>query len=163
MKNIDIIRQKIYTLPQLRHKLAQIRLTGTKVSFTNGVFDILHAGHIASLSQAASEADFLIVGLNSDGSVKRLKGEERPLNDENSRALVLASLIIVDAVIIFDEDTPLELVKAVMPDVMVKGGDYTVDQIAGAKEVIAAGGRVVINKIVEGFSTTGMIEKIKRL
>lgn len=162
MKNVNVIQQKIYTLPQLLQRLAQIRLTGTKVSFTNGVFDILHSGHIASLSEAASEADFLIVGLNSDASVKRLKGDERPLNDENSRALVLASLIIVDAVVIFGEDTPLELIKAVMPDVMVKGGDYTVDQIAGAKEVIEAGGRVVINKIVEGFSTTGMIEKIKR-
>lgn len=162
MKNVNVIQQKICTLPQLLQRLAQIRLTGTKVSFTNGVFDILHSGHIASLSEAASEADFLIVGLNSDASVKRLKGDERPLNDENSRALVLASLIIVDAVVIFGEDTPLELIKAVMPDVMVKGGDYTIDQIAGAKEVIEAGGRVVINKIVEGFSTTGMIEKIKR-
>lgn len=163
MKNADIIRQKIYTLPQLRYKLAQIRLTGSKVSFTNGVFDILHTGHIASLSQAASEADFLIVGLNSDGSVKRLKGDERPLNDQDARALLLASLIIVDAVVIFEEDTPLELIKAVMPDVIVKGGDYTIEQIAGAKEVIASGGRVVINKIVEGFSTTGMIEKIRTL
>ena len=163
MKNANVIQQKIYSLPQLLHKLAQIRLTGAKVSFTNGVFDILHAGHIASLSQAASEADFLVVGLNSDASVKKLKGDERPLNDENSRALVLASLIIVDAVVIFGEDTPLDLIKAVMPDVMVKGGDYTIDQIAGAKEVIEAGGRVVINKIVEGFSTTGMIEKIRSL
>ncbi|MBL7696708.1 MAG: D-glycero-beta-D-manno-heptose 1-phosphate adenylyltransferase [Chitinophagaceae bacterium] len=163
MKNVDVIRQKIFTLPQLVHKLAQIRLMGTTVSFTNGVFDILHAGHIASLSQAAAEGDFLIVGLNSDDSVKRLKGEERPLNDEDSRALVLASLIIVDAVVIFREDTPLELIKAIMPDVMVKGGDYTIDQVAGAKEVIAAGGRVVINKIVEGFSTTGIINKIRKL
>lgn len=163
MKNFDIIRQKIYTLPKLVHKLAQIRLTGTKVSFTNGVFDILHAGHISSLSEAAAEGDFLIVGLNSDASVKKIKGEERPLNDENSRALVLASLIIVDAVVIFGDDTPLELIKTVMPDVMVKGGDYTIDQIAGAKEVIAAGGRVVINKIVKGFSTTGLIEKIRGL
>ncbi len=125
MKNADIIRQKIYTLPQLIFKIAQIRMTGSKISFTNGVFDILHSGHIASLSQAASEADFLIVGLNSDASVKRLKGDERPLNDQDSRALILASLIIVDAVVIFEEDTPLELIKSVMPDVMVKGGDYT--------------------------------------
>jgi D-beta-D-heptose 7-phosphate kinase/D-beta-D-heptose 1-phosphate adenosyltransferase len=163
MKNTEIINQKIFTLPQLVHKLAQIRLTGTTVSFTNGVFDILHEGHIASLSQAASEADFLIVGLNSDASVKRLKGNERPLNNERSRALILAALVIVDAVVIFDEDTPLELIVAVMPDVLVKGGDYTFDQIAGAKEVKANGGRVVINKIVEGFSTTGMIEKIQSL
>lgn len=163
MKNVNFIHQKIYTLPNLLHKLAQIRLTGTTVSFTNGVFDILHPGHIASLSAAAAEGDFLVVGLNSDGSVKRLKGDERPLNDEQSRALVLASLIIVDAVIIFEEDTPRELIKTLMPDVIVKGGDYTVEQIAGAKEVMAAGGRVVINKIVEGFSTTGMIAKIRSL
>ena len=145
------------------HKLAQIRLTGTTISFTNGVFDILHTGHIASLSQAAAEASFLIVGLNSDASVKRLKGNERPINNQHARALVLASLIIVDAVVIFDEDTPLELITAILPDVLVKGGDYTIEQIVGAKEVLANGGRVVINEMVEGFSTTGIIDKIRKL
>lgn len=163
MKNTQVIKQKIYTLPALLHKLAQIRLLGTKVSFTNGVFDILHTGHIASLSQAASEADFLIVGVNSDASVKRLKGNERPINDEDSRALILASLIIVDAVIIFHEDTPKELISAVLPNVLVKGGDYSIEQIVGAKEVIANGGRVIVNPIVEGFSTTGLISKIRKL
>jgi len=163
MKNTDIIKEKIYPLNALVHKLAQIRLTGTNVSFTNGVFDILHTGHIASLSQAASEADFLIVGMNSDASVKRLKGNERPLNDQDARALILASLIIVDAVIIFNEDTPLEIIKAIMPDVLVKGGDYTIEQIVGAKEVMANGGRVVINEIIEGFSTTGLIDKIRKI
>jgi rfaE bifunctional protein nucleotidyltransferase chain/domain len=163
MKNTEVIKQKIYTLDALVHKLAQIRLTGSKISFTNGVFDILHTGHIASLSQAAAEADFLVVGVNSDASVKRLKGNERPLNQQDARALVLASLIIVDAVIIFDEDTPLEVISALKPDVLVKGGDYTLDQIVGAKEVIDNGGRVVINEIVQGFSTTGLIEKIKKL
>jgi len=163
MKNTDIIKEKIYPLNALVHKLAQIRLTGTKVSFTNGVFDILHTGHIASLSQAASEADFLIVGMNSDASVKRLKGNERPLNDQDARALILASLIIVDAVIIFNEDTPLEVINAIMPDVLVKGGDYTIEQIVGAKEVMANGGRVVINEIIEGFSTTGLIDKIRKI
>lgn len=162
MRNTDVIKQKIYPLNAMLHKLAQIRLTGTTVSFTNGVFDILHSGHIASLSQAAVEADFLIVGLNADASVKRLKGDERPINNQDSRALVLASLIIVDAVVIFNEDTPLEIIKAIMPDVMVKGGDYTIDQIVGAKEVMANGGRVVINEIVEGFSTTGIIERMRR-
>ena len=161
MKYTHVIKQKIYPLNAMLHKLAQIRLTGTTVSFTNGVFDILHTGHIASLSQAAAEADFLIVGLNSDASVKRLKGDERPINNQHSRALILASLIIVDAVVIFNDDTPLEMIKAIMPDVMVKGGDYTLDQIVGAKEVIANGGRVVINEIIEGFSTTGMIEKMR--
>lgn len=135
---------------------------GKKIVFTNGVFDILHRGHIYSLSQAAKEGDYLIVGLNADVSVKRLKGESRPVNDEQSRALVLASLIMVDAVIIFEEDTPLALITSIMPDVLVKGGDYTVDQIAGAKEVIANGGRVVINPILEGFSTTAIIAQSKK-
>jgi len=163
MRNTDIIKQKIYPLNALLHKLAQIRLTGSKVSFTNGVFDILHTGHIASLSQAAAEADFLVVGLNSDASVKRLKGNERPINNQDERALILASLIIVDAVVIFHEDTPLEMIRAIMPDVLVKGGDYTIEQIVGAKEVMANGGRVVINEMIQGFSTTGIINKIRAL
>ncbi|MFI5133201.1 MAG: D-glycero-beta-D-manno-heptose 1-phosphate adenylyltransferase [Chitinophagales bacterium] len=161
MKRPDIIPQKIYTLSQLIQKIAQWRLLSKKIVFTNGVFDILHQGHIFSLSQAAKEADYLIVGLNSDASVKKLKGETRPVNNQESRALVLASLLMVDAVIIFEEDTPLELIKTILPDVLVKGGDYTVEQIAGAKEVIANKGRVVINPIIEGFSTTAMINKIK--
>ena len=135
---------------------------GKKVAFTNGCFDILHEGHIFSLSQAANESDFLIVGVNSDASTKRLKGTERPINNEQSRSILLASLAIVDAVIIFEEDTPLNLISSLQPDVLVKGGDYTLDQIIGAKEVIANGGRVVINPIVEGFSTTGIVEKIKK-
>lgn len=163
MKYTDVIKQKIYPLNALIHKIAQIRLTGTTISFTNGVFDVLHTGHIASLSQAASEADFLIVGVNSDASVKRLKGNARPINKQDDRALVLASLVIVDAVIIFNENTPLELITALKPDVLVKGGDYTIEQIVGAKEVIANGGRVVINEIIEGYSTTGMIDKIRNL
>src|SRR5690349_3112779 len=134
-----------------------------KIVFTNGVFDILHQGHIYSLSQAAKEADFLIVGLNSDASVKKLKGDTRPVNNQDARALLLASLVMVDAVVIFEEDTPLELIKSIMPDVLVKGGDYTVEQIAGAKEVIANGGRVVINPILEGFSTTAIIGQLRKV
>ena len=163
MKNTDAIRQKIYPLNALVHKLAQIRLTGSTISFTNGVFDILHTGHIASLSGAAAEADFLVVAVNSDASVKRLKGDARPVNNQDARALLLASLLIVDAVIIFNEDTPLQVITALMPDVLVKGGDYTVEQVVGASEVMANGGRIVINEIVEGFSTTGIIEKIRSL
>ncbi len=161
MRRTDHIPGKILLLSELLRRVAQWRITGKTVAFTNGVFDILHEGHIASLSQAASEADYLIVGLNADASVKRLKGESRPVNQQSSRALLLASLVIVDAVVLFEEDTPLELIKAIMPDVLIKGGDYTVEQIAGAKEVIANGGRVVINPILEGFSTTGLITKMK--
>jgi len=134
---------------------------GRSIVFTNGVFDILHPGHIFSLSQAAKEADFLIVGLNSDESVKRLKGKQRPINHQDSRALLLASLLMVDVVVIFEEDTPLQLINTIKPDVLVKGGDYTIEQIVGAKEVIEQGGRVVINPLVDGYSTTTIIEKLK--
>jgi D-beta-D-heptose 7-phosphate kinase/D-beta-D-heptose 1-phosphate adenosyltransferase len=161
MKAVSAIAKKIFTLPQLQAQLASWRVTNKTVSFTNGCFDILHEGHIASLSEAASEADYLIVGVNSDSSTKRLKGPERPVNHEHSRALLLASLVIVDAVVIFEEDTPLELIKTILPNVLVKGGDYTIEQIVGAKEVMANGGRVVINPIVAGFSTTGIIQQIK--
>ena len=161
MRRPDIIPQKIYTLDDLVRTLSQWRLLRKKVAFTNGCFDILHRGHIYSLSQAASEADFLVVGVNSDASTRGLKGPGRPINDQDSRALVLASLLMVDAVVIFDEPTPINLITALKPDVLVKGGDYTIENIVGAKEVIANGGRVVINPIVEGFSTTNIIEKMR--
>ena len=161
MKTGDAIEKKIMTVAEAKLMMAALRVTGTKVSFTNGCFDILHPGHLFSLKQAAAEADFLIVGLNSDASVKKLKGPSRPINNTESRAIVLAHLIVVDAVVVFEEETPLELIKALLPDVMVKGGDYTIDQVVGGKEVIANGGKVIINPIVEGFSTTSLIEKMK--
>jgi D-glycero-beta-D-manno-heptose 1-phosphate adenylyltransferase len=133
------------------------------LAFTNGCFDILHAGHIHSLTTAASFADVLIVGLNSDASTKGLKGEGRPINHENDRALLLASLVMVDAVVLFNEETPLELIKTIMPDVLVKGGDYTVDTIVGAKEVMANGGRVEIIPLVPGLSTTRLADVISKL
>lgn len=160
MKRADLIPGKIISATAAVQQVAQWRCTGKKVAFTNGVFDILHQGHIFSLSQAAAEADYLIVGLNADASVKRLKGESRPVNNQDARALLLASLVMVNAVVIFEEDTPLELITSIMPDVIVKGGDYTAEQIAGAKEVVANGGRVVINPILEGFSTTKIIEQL---
>ena len=160
MRGTGIIKEKITTLEEVVRRVSQWRVKGKTIAFTNGVFDIIHAGHILSLSSAAAEGDMLIVGLNSDASVKRLKGENRPVNDENSRATVLASLLMVDAVVIFEEETPLNLIKAIMPDALVKGGDYKVEDIAGSKEVIEAGGRVVINPILEGFSTTGIIRKL---
>ena len=163
MRQPQIIPHKIFTLPELLKEVARQRLVSKTIAFTNGCFDILHRGHIASLSQAASEADFLIVGINADTSVRKLKGEHRPVNDQDARAELLASLLMVDAVVIFEEDTPLELIKAILPEVLVKGGDYTLEQIVGAKEVIAAGGKVVINPLVPGFSTTGLIEKIHKL
>lgn len=161
MKQVNAIPQKIYTLDALLAELERWRLKNKKIVFTNGVFDILHEGHIASLSEAALHGNVLIVGLNADASVKRLKGESRPVNSQTSRALVLASLMMVDAVVIFEEDTPHNLITAIMPDVLVKGGDYTLEQIVGAKEVMANGGEVVIAPILEGFSTTGIIERMK--
>ena len=161
MKRPDLIPARILTQVQAVQLTAQLRATGKTIVFTNGVFDILHPGHIFSLSQAAAEADFLIVGLNADASVKRLKGESRPVNNQEARALLLASLLMVDAVVMFEEDTPLNLISSLLPDVLVKGGDYTVEQIAGAKEVMANGGRVVINPILEGYSTSSIIAQIQ--
>ena len=162
MKQIQHIPSKIYTLAELVPELQRWRLKNKKIAFTNGVFDILHEGHIASLGEAASYGDILIVGLNSDASVKRLKGESRPVNDEKSRALLIASLVMTDAIVIFEEDTPLNLITSILPDTLVKGGDYTIEQIAGSKEVLANGGEVKISPILEGFSTTGIIEKMRR-
>ena len=161
MKVVHSIPPKIFTTAEIKREVERMRLKNKKIAFTNGVFDLLHEGHIASLSQAATYGDVLIVGVNSDASVKRLKGDSRPVNNEQARALILASLVVVDAVIIFEEDTPLELIKTVMPDVLVKGGDYTIENIAGAKEVIANGGEVILADIIEGVSTTAMIEKMR--
>lgn len=163
MKHPQVIQDKIYTSREIGFQINRWKLLSKTISFTNGCFDILHPGHIASLSDAALEADYLVVGLNSDASARRLKGDGRPVMDEQSRALMLSSLLMVDAVVIFEEDTPLELIELIRPDVLVKGGDYTLEQIVGANEVIASGGRVVINPIVPGFSTTGIINKIQKL
>jgi D-beta-D-heptose 7-phosphate kinase/D-beta-D-heptose 1-phosphate adenosyltransferase len=162
MRNSAAIPSRIMDLPQLVNTVNAWRVKGLTISFTNGVFDILHEGHIFSLSQAAAEADILVVAINSDASVKRIKGPTRPINNENSRALLMASLVMVDAVVVFEEDTPIEVVKAILPDVMVKGGDYRPEQIAGAREVLANSGRVVINPLIEGLSTTQIIESIRK-
>ncbi len=144
------------------HLVAEVRrrkLAGQKIVFTNGCFDLIHPGHTRLFRQAADLGDFLIVGLNSDASVRRLKGPTRPLNDEDARAEVLSALEAVDVVTIFDEDTPLELINALLPDVLVKGGDYRPDQVVGRAEVEAAGGRLVLIPLVPGHSTTGVVER----
>lgn len=129
--------------------------------FTNGVFDLLHAGHIDVLLAARREGDALAVGLNSDASVRRLKGPERPVRTANERAYVLAALAMVDAVVVFDHDTPLELIQMLEPDVLVKGGDYTEATIVGAPAVRARGGRVVVVPLTPGQSTTTIVEKLR--
>jgi rfaE bifunctional protein nucleotidyltransferase chain/domain len=132
------------------------------VVFTNGVFDLVHPGHVELLEKARAEGDVLVVGVNSDASVRRLgKGSERPLVPQGARARVLAGFAAVDCVVLFDEDTPLQLIQALTPDVLVKGADYTVDKIVGADIVQAGGGRVVRVPIVSGFSTTSIVERLR--
>lgn len=133
---------------------------GDTVVFTNGVFDILHAGHVQYLSEAKKLGDFLILGLNSDSSVKRLKGPERPIQKQQDRAIILSGLWSVDLVVLFEEDTPLELIKLIQPSILVKGGDYTFDTIVGAREVTSSGGIVKTISLVEGKSTTNIIKLI---
>ncbi len=162
MKQSSKINERIFLMEHLQSQIKWWKLINKKIAFTNGVFDILHEGHIKVLSQAASFADVLIVGVNSDASVKRLKGNSRPINNQQSRALILASLIMIDAVVIFEEDTPLNLIKKILPDVLIKGGDYTSDTIVGAREVISNGGIIEIIPLEEGFSTTGIIEKMRK-
>ncbi len=163
MKSVSAIPHKIYNEAQLLIEVNRWRLKNKSIVFTNGVFDILHEGHISSLSEAAALGDILIVAVNSDTSVKKLKGPERPINNQDVRALILASLVFCDAVILFEEDSPRELITKILPDVLVKGGDYTIEQIAGSKEVLANGGSVILAGIKEGISTTGIIQKMKTL
>ena len=139
------------------------RATQKKIVFTNGCFDILHHGHLDLLARAAGFGNILILGLNTDSSVQRLKGPERPVTNENDRAFQVASLLCVDAVCLFDEDTPETLIKLLKPDILVKGGDYTIDKIVGADFVQHNGGSVEIIPFVEGYSTTGIIDRIRRL
>lgn len=138
-------------------------MTGKSVVFTNGCFDILHQGHLEVLAKAAELGSMLVVGINADRSVRQLKGPERPVNDESFRSLMLASLTIVDAVCLFAEETPYELIEAVRPDVLVKGGDYQIEQIVGAELVRSYGGSVVTIPLVEGYSTSNLIQKIRSL
>lgn len=132
-----------------------------RLVFTNGCFDVLHRGHVEYLEQARSLGDRLVVGLNSDDSVRRLKGAGRPAVAEQDRAAVLAALASVDVVTVFDEDTPRDLLRALLPDVLVKGGDYAPEQIVGREEVEAAGGAVVVIPFVEGYSTSGLLERLQ--
>jgi rfaE bifunctional protein nucleotidyltransferase chain/domain len=157
------IDRRVVDLTNLRRLCNIWRMKGDRIVFTNGCFDILHRGHVEYLQEAAALGDRLVVAVNSDASVRRQgKGPDRPLNDESSRAKVLAALRLVDAVILFDEDTPLALIKAIVPDVLVKGGDWPVERIVGAEVVMAAGGEVRSLKLVDGFSTTALVDRIRR-
>ena len=141
--------------------MALLRRGGRQIVFTNGCFDILHAGHVQYLERAKNLGDFLVVGLNSDRSVRKLKGKNRPVNSQNDRALVLAGLTAVDCILIFDEETPLNLIKKVQPHILVKGADWSVNSIAGAKEVKSWGGKVKLIPLLKGRSSSGILKKIK--
>lgn len=160
--NLDIIQKKIFTREPLMKQIAIWRMKDYRIVFTNGCFDILHPGHINYLSKAADLGDILIIGLNSDSSVKQLnKGTTRPIQTENDRAQILSSIQFIEAIIVFDEATPYELIKALMPDVLVKGGDWKEADIVGADIVKAKGGSVISIPFVEGYSTTNIEKKIK--
>jgi D-beta-D-heptose 7-phosphate kinase/D-beta-D-heptose 1-phosphate adenosyltransferase len=155
--------RKVLTLPALRRRLAAHRRAGQRIVFTNGVFDLIHPGHVRYLRAARRLGDVLVVGINSDRSVRRLaKGPDRPLVGERDRAEVLAALEMVDYVTVFGTDTPYELIRAVRPDVLVKGGDWTVERIVGADLVLARGGRVRSLRFAPGHSTTALVRRIRR-
>jgi rfaE bifunctional protein nucleotidyltransferase chain/domain len=159
MTNLDYIKSKFYNKESIINQLNIWSSENKKIIFTNGCFDILHKGHVEYLAKSKDLGDILIIGLNSDKSVKKLKGESRPINNQNSRSLLLSSLLFVDAVICFDEDTPLNLIEIIKPDILVKGGDYKKEDIIGYDFVIEIGGEVKIIDLIEGYSTTNIIKK----
>ncbi len=162
MRHIDIIYKKIIPRAEIAGLVTKWRANGDKIVFTNGCFDLIHRGHIEYLSRAADLSERMIVGLNTDASVSRLKGKSRPVVDEESRAILMGAFEFVDAVVYFDEDTPYELIKEVQPDILVKGSDYKIEEIIGYDIVLARGGVVETINLVDGFSTTTLIERIKK-
>ncbi len=153
---------KVFDWPGIKRQADEWRAQACRIAFTNGCFDLLHYGHIHYLADARSEADVLIVGLNTDASVRRLKGPGRPVQREKSRAHLLAALQMVDAVVVFEQDTPFELIRLIRPDVLLKGGDWSTDQIVGAGLVLADGGQVKSLPFVEGYSSSRIVEKIRK-
>ena len=161
MKHLNSIQNKIYTLSDLKTRIEQWKSAKEKIVFTNGCFDILHKGHLEVLAKTADLGNRLIIGLNSDSSIKNLKGGNRPIVDENSRAILLAALSFVDAVVLFSEQTPLNLIAEIKPDILAKGGDYKITEIVGYEVVQQNGGEVITIPLIEGFSSTNIIDKIQ--
>lgn len=161
MDNLTLIENKILSLEKLLPFLSIWRFKDQKIVFTNGCFDLLHLGHIDYLSKAADMGNKLVIGLNTDKSTSSLKGPNRPITNQISRAHLLASLFFVDAVVLFDEATPYELIKAIKPDVLVKGADYTIDKIVGSDIVLENGGEVKTIEYIEGYSTSAIEQKIR--
>lgn len=162
MSNLQSIKSKIYTLSKLVEQSKVWRNNGDKIVFTNGCFDLVHRGHVEVLANTADLGDKLIVGLNTDSSIQDLKGKNRPIIDENSRAILLASLQFIDAVVLFSEDTPYHLIETILPDILAKGGDYKVKEITGHELVLQNGGEVILVPFIDGFSTTNIVNKIKQ-
>lgn len=163
MERLNLIKDKIFTHEQLRKQLAIWRFKDKTVVFSNGCFDVLHLGHVEYLAKARDMGDILIVGLNNDDSVHSIKGAHRPVNNEEARAVTLAALSFVDAVVLFGDDTPLELIRLVQPDILVKGKDYDGKEIVGSDVVKARGGKVVTIELTKGYSTTHTIELAQKV
>jgi rfaE bifunctional protein nucleotidyltransferase chain/domain len=164
MEKLDLVKSKIYldySGIEFSQLLAFWRFKSKRIVFTNGCFDILHRGHVEYLAKTAQEGDVLVIGLNDDNSVTKIKGEGRPVQDQESRAMLLASLQYVSAVVLFNEETPLNLIKLVQPDVLVKGADYSLENIVGAGDVLAKGGEVKTIEFVEGYSTSSILNKVQ--
>ena len=160
MSILPTIKSKIVDFSEIRNLVSKWKSDGKSILFTNGCFDVLHYGHVSYLAEASDLADKMIIGLNSDASVRRLKGENRPINGQYERAVLLAALQFVDAVVIFEEDTPEKLIKTIEPNILVKGGDYTIDTIVGADFVMAQGGKVITIPLVKNFSSTLIIKRL---
>ena len=161
MSHLNTIQKKIFSLDELKTQIDSWKKSGEKIVFTNGCFDIVHRGHIEVLANTADLGEKLIIGLNSDCSIEKLKGENRPILNEKSRALLLASLTFVDAIVLFSEETPINLISMLLPNVLAKGGDYDINTIVGHKIVQDNGGEVILVPFIDGFSSTNIIEKIK--
>ena len=162
MSHLNKVNSKIFSLNDLKNQVNAWKQAGEEVVFTNGCFDIIHRGHIEVLAQTADLGDRLIIGLNSDSSIQKLKGGDRPIITEKARAILLASLSFVDAVILFREDTPINLIRTLLPDFLAKGGDYEIETIVGHEIVQNNGGKVIPIAFVDGFSSTSIINKIKK-
>jgi len=156
-------RAKIKNLRELRKEISRLKAKGKRVAFTNGCFDLLHYGHVKYLEDAKRKGDILVVAINQDASIRRIKGDKRPIVNEQDRARIVAALESVDYVTLFKEDTPLKVIKLLKPDILVKGADWNKDNIVGADFVLSYGGRVATIKLVKGRSTSGLIEKIAKI
>ena len=162
MSHLNTLNNKVFSLEALKTQVEIWKKSGDKVVFTNGCFDIVHRGHIEVLARTADLGNKFIIGLNSDSSIQKLKGEDRPIIDEQSRAILLAALSFVDAIVLFSEDTPLKLISALLPDVLAKGGDYEIETIVGHEIVQQNGGKIKLVPFLDGFSSTTIIDKIKK-